>query len=104
MSAKQNKTEPKQVAVQASLDIEQTSEVALPDNFESAYAELQDIVSTMESGQMSLEDSLKAYQRGDALLQLCQKQLTAVEQQVQILNDQNKLEDYDTDHNQAEHN
>ena len=68
-----------------------------PSSFEEAYAELQNIVSQMESGQMPLEASLKAYQRGDFLLQFCQQSLTKVEQQVQILNARNQLTPFNTD-------
>jgi exodeoxyribonuclease VII small subunit len=62
-----------------------------PQNFEQAFAELENIVAQMESGQMSLEASLAAYKRGNALLQFCQKSLADVEQQVQLLNDKNQL-------------
>lgn len=62
-----------------------------PKNFELAFAELESIVAQMESGQMPLEASLAAYQRGNLLLQFCQKSLAEVEQQVQILNDRNQL-------------
>jgi exodeoxyribonuclease VII small subunit len=68
---------------------------ATPNNFEEAYAELQTLVAQMESGQMSLEDSLKAYQRGDELLQYCQKALAKVEQQVQILTERSQLQAFD---------
>lgn len=62
-----------------------------PKGFEQAYSELEEIVAQMESGQMSLEGSLAAYQRGNALLEYCQKSLADVEQQVQILNERNQL-------------
>jgi exodeoxyribonuclease VII small subunit len=62
-----------------------------PKNFEQAFAELESIVAQMESGQMPLEASLAAYQRGNFLLQFCQKSLADVEQQVLILNERNQL-------------
>ena len=62
-----------------------------PENFEHAFSELEQIVAQMESGQMSLESSLAAYQRGNTLLEFCQKSLANVEQQVQILNERNQL-------------
>jgi exodeoxyribonuclease VII small subunit len=65
--------------------------IAPPENFELAYAELESIVARMESGQMTLEASLAAYQRGNSLLEFCQKSLADVEQQVQILNERNQL-------------
>lgn len=62
-----------------------------PENFEQAFAELETIVTQMESSQMSLEASLAAYQRGNVLLQFCQQSLAEVEQQVQFLNERNQL-------------
>jgi exodeoxyribonuclease VII small subunit len=67
------------------------SSIKEPEDFEHAFAELESIVAQMESGQMALETSLVAYQRGNALLQFCQKSLADVEQQVQILNERNQL-------------
>jgi len=71
--------------------------IAQPENFEQAYAELESIVARMESGQMTLESSLEAYQRGNSLLQFCQKSLADVEQQVQILNERNQLVPFKSD-------
>jgi exodeoxyribonuclease VII small subunit len=62
-----------------------------PASFETAVAELEDIVGQMESGNLALEQSLNAYKRGAELLQFCQKSLAEVEQQVRILSDANKL-------------
>ncbi|RTL56454.1 MAG: exodeoxyribonuclease VII small subunit [Rhodocyclaceae bacterium] len=56
-----------------------------PDNFESALAELERIVQTMEAGEMPLEASLAAYKRGITLLQFCQERLGAAEQTIKIL-------------------
>jgi len=60
-----------------------------PKSFESALAELESLVSQMESGQLPLEQSLAAYKRGAELLQYCQKSLADVEQQVRLLNEAN---------------
>jgi exodeoxyribonuclease VII small subunit len=68
----------------------QSQKEVLPD-FETAIAELESIVNRMETGNLPLEASLKAYSRGAELLQLCQKSLTDAEQQVRILNDANNL-------------
>lgn len=67
---------------------------ATPKNFESALAELSEVVRQMEDGQLPLEQSLTAYKRGNELLQFCQKNLQAVEQQIRILNEQNQLQSY----------
>jgi exodeoxyribonuclease VII small subunit len=60
-------------------------EAAPVPSFEAALAELEDIVARMESGELSLEQSLEAYRRGAQLLQLCQASLKNVQQQVKIL-------------------
>lgn len=65
-----------------------------PKNFEAALAELETIVTQMESGQLALEQSLAAYKRGSDLLQYCQHALGEVEQQIRILNESNTLQPY----------
>lgn len=60
---------------------------AEPESFESALAELEAIVERMESGQLPLQDSLKAHRRGAELLRYCQAALQDAEQQVKILED-----------------
>jgi exodeoxyribonuclease VII small subunit len=56
-----------------------------PPSFEAALAELESIVQAMESGKLSLEESLAAYQRGVLLLKHCQGALAAAEQKIQVL-------------------
>jgi len=56
-----------------------------PLTLESALAELEKIVSSMEAGRMPLERSLAAYQRGAELLKFCQAALQDAQQQVRIL-------------------
>jgi exodeoxyribonuclease VII small subunit len=63
-------------------------------SFEQALKELEGIVAQMESGQLPLEKSLQAYQRGSELLQFCQKSLSDIEQQVRVLNENNILKIY----------
>lgn len=53
--------------------------------FESALGELENIVTRMEGGQLSLEQSLSAYKRGAELLKFCQTQLADAQQQVKVL-------------------
>lgn len=53
--------------------------------FESALAELEALIAQMEHGDMPLEASLAAYQRGGELLKFCQAKLVAAEQQIQVL-------------------
>ncbi len=53
--------------------------------FESALEELEQLVEQMEEGELSLEDSLKHFERGVALTRACQQALKDAEQKVQIL-------------------
>lgn len=53
--------------------------------FETALAELEDIVSRMEEGKLELDASIAAYQRGMALMQHCQGQLNDAESQIRVL-------------------
>ena len=54
-------------------------------SFEKALAEIQQIVKRMESGELSLEDSLQHFERGVQLTRLCQEQLLAAEKRVDVL-------------------
>ena len=54
-------------------------------SFESAMAELEQLVAKMESGELPLEASVAAYQRGSELVQYCAAQLERIEKQVKIL-------------------
>lgn len=60
---------------------------ATPKSFEAAMAELDDLVEKMENGQLPLEDSINAYQRGTALLKYCDAALKDAEQRVKVLED-----------------
>lgn len=61
------------------------SKVSKSPTFESALAELENIVATMEAGQLPLEQLLSAYKRGAELLQFCQQALQDAQQQVRVL-------------------
>ena len=58
---------------------------APPQSFEAALAELETIVQTMESGNLSLEQSLAAHRRGLELARYCQATLAQAQQQVRVL-------------------
>ncbi len=53
--------------------------------FETALAELEAIVTSMEGGQLELEASIAAYKRGMSLMQHCQAQLADAEAQIRVL-------------------
>jgi len=54
-------------------------------SFEDALSELESLVETMEKGDLSLEESLKSFERGVELTRTCQKALKEAEQKVEIL-------------------
>ncbi len=56
-----------------------------PASFEAALAELEKIVADMESGKLSLEQTLAAHKRGLELAQYCQSLLAQAQQQVKVL-------------------
>ena len=54
-------------------------------DFEKSLNQLESLVESMEDGEMSLEESLKAFEDGIRLTRQCQQALSAAEQRVQIL-------------------
>jgi exodeoxyribonuclease VII small subunit len=52
-------------------------------NFEEALAELEQIVGRLESGQGSLDDAIKGYERGSDLKKHCQKKLDEARMKVE---------------------
>ena len=56
-----------------------------PESFESAMEQLETLVSRMESGDLSLEESLEAFEKGVHLTRFCQDQLQKAELKVQEL-------------------
>jgi exodeoxyribonuclease VII small subunit len=58
-------------------------------NFEVALEELEELVSSMEDGRLSLEESLQAFEKGIKLTRECQNALKNAEQKVQILLNEN---------------
>jgi len=59
----------------------------LPQDFETALAQLESLVAQMESGALPLDQSLAAYQKGVELAKICQRLLDSAEQQVKVLQD-----------------
>ena len=64
--------------------------------FEQSLEELEAIVASLESGELSLEDSLKVFEQGIKLTRDCQAELQEAEQKVQILVEQNGQLSFDT--------
>lgn len=53
--------------------------------FEEALKKLEKIVEALEGGDLSLEDSLKKYEEGVRLAQVCAKKLDAAQRKVELL-------------------
>ena len=53
--------------------------------FEDSISELEDIVSKLESGAMTLEESMEAFQKGVGLVGKCQKILNDYEKKITCL-------------------
>ena len=67
-------------------------------NFEKALENLEELVTSMENGELSLEDSLKAFERGIKLTRECQTALKDAEQKVQVLiNEEGDTEDMESE-------
>ena len=61
------------------------SSAKLPASFEEAMVELKQLVARMEAGELPLDASVAAYQRGAELVKFCAAQLDRVEAQVKVL-------------------
>ena len=64
-------------------------------DFESALKELENLVSKMEDGELSLDDSLKAFERGIELTRSCQSSLEKAELRIQMLTENDVLKEID---------
>lgn len=54
-------------------------------SFETAYLRLEEILEKMNSGKVSLEDSLKLYEEADHLINWCSKRLSEAEKKIEVL-------------------
>jgi exodeoxyribonuclease VII small subunit len=60
-------------------------------DFESALAELETIVKSLEEGDLALEKSLQLFERGVQLSRFCHSRLEAAERRIEILNDRGEV-------------
>lgn len=54
-------------------------------SFEAAFSRLEEILEEMNSGEASLDTSLKLFEEADQLIRQCQKRLTTAEKKVESL-------------------
>jgi exodeoxyribonuclease VII small subunit len=64
-------------------------------SFEAAYAELEQIVLRLESGELALDESVALFERGRLLSEHCQNMLDQAELRVSKLTDDGRLEAID---------
>ena len=57
----------------------------MPSSFEQNLSQLEKIVESLETGNLSLEQSLKAFEKGIKLSRLCHGELDKSEKKVEIL-------------------
>jgi len=65
--------------------------------FEDALRELEGSVSTLEEGNLSLEESLKIYERGRALSDFCQQYLEKAELRIEHLTEDGEIVETELD-------
>lgn len=53
--------------------------------FEMALEELEQVVERLESGDLSLEDALSAFEKGVGLVKYCNQKLSEVEKKIELL-------------------
>ena len=56
------------------------------ETFELSMKRLEEIVRKLEGGELTLDESLKAYEEGIALVRACSKKLDEAEKKIRLLN------------------
>ncbi len=64
-----------------------TTALPLPQTYEGALAELEQLVAGLDAGQLPLEQLMAQYQRGAQLMQFCRDRLKTVEDQIKVVED-----------------
>ena len=78
--------------------------IEAPPDFETAMRDLEELVERLEQGDLPLEESLAAFERGVLLTRACQTALKEAEQKVEILlkkSGEPALEDFAADESKA---
>lgn len=68
------------------MDSEELQETLQNLSFEEGLSLTDELVDSVESGDLALEDSLKAYERGVALIKNLKSTLSAAEEKLEVLN------------------
>ncbi len=62
-------------------------------DFESAIAELEQLVKQLEDGDLPLDKSLQLFERGVELSRYCHEQLGAAQKRIEVLTERGELKD-----------
>lgn len=54
-------------------------------NFDTSLKELEELVARLESGRLTLEESISAYEKGVKLVKFCTERLSAAEKKIELL-------------------
>jgi exodeoxyribonuclease VII small subunit len=60
-------------------------EETVPISFEAAFTRLEEILERMNTGSISLDDSIKLYEEADKLIVTCSKRLNEAERKIEVL-------------------
>lgn len=64
---------------------EQETETLTSNSFEVAFARLEEILERLNTGTISLDDSLNLYEEADRLIAICNRRLNEAERKIEML-------------------
>lgn len=67
------------------MQIESPPPESLPLSFEAAFARLEEILEKLNTGTVSLDESITLYEEADQLLATCSRRLTNAERKIEVL-------------------
>jgi len=62
--------------------------------FEDNLKKLEELVAQMESGDMKLDDMIKAFEEGRKLVDVCQKDLASIRQRIEKVTKEGQAEEF----------
>lgn len=68
--------------------------------FETAFKELEEVISKLENSDTPLDQALKLYEKGISLIRICSEQLDNAEQKIKILQQGNDGQMIEKDFNE----
>jgi exodeoxyribonuclease VII small subunit len=97
-------TPPRRLCTVHNMSNAKAAQDAKPLDFEAAMRDLEELVERLEHGDLPLEESLAAFERGVMLTRSCQAALKEAEQKVEILlkkAGESRVEDFNADETKA---